>query len=108
MVALDRVARYGAPDDADPAFRQFDALGVNEYFGWYRGALPPRAPGRRRQARAATTTACTGSSRGAALFVTEFGAEANRRGPVGEKGTYGYQSRFLRRHLAEAVGRART
>ena len=44
MVALDRVARNDQPDDAHPVFRTFDALGINEYFGWYRGALPPRPP----------------------------------------------------------------
>ena len=35
--------------------------------------------------------------------MTEFGAEANRRGPARRKGTYAFQSRYLRRHLQEAA-----
>jgi beta-glucuronidase len=31
--------------------------------------------------------------------VTEFGAEANRQGPVTEKGTYAFQQDFLAYHL---------
>jgi beta-glucuronidase len=34
-----------------------------------------------------------------ALVITEFGAEASRAGPVTEKGTYDFQSDFLRYHL---------
>ena len=32
-------------------------------------------------------------------MITEFGAEANRHGPVSEKGTYEFQSEFLDYHL---------
>ena len=32
-------------------------------------------------------------------MITEFGAEANRPGPVTEKGTYEFQTEFLRYHL---------
>ena len=34
-----------------------------------------------------------------ALFVTEFGAEANRDGPIDEKGTYDFQQDLLDYHL---------
>jgi beta-glucuronidase len=34
-----------------------------------------------------------------ALIVSEFGAEANRIGPVTEKGTYAFQQDFVRYHL---------
>ena len=34
-----------------------------------------------------------------AVFVTEFGAEANRDGPVEEKGTYAFQNDFINYHL---------
>lgn len=104
MVALDRVARYGAPDDADPAFGALDALGVNEYFGWYRGALPPRKPAYTGDLGRYYDTLHRQQPH-AALFVTEFGAEANRRGSVHEKGTYAFQSRYLRRHLEKATSR---
>ena len=32
-------------------------------------------------------------------MITEFGAEANRSGPVTEKGTYEFQADFLKYHL---------
>jgi len=104
MVALDRVARYGAPDDADPAFGALDVLGVNEYFGWYRGALPPRKPAYAADLGRYYDTLHRQQPH-AALFVTEFGAEANRRGPTREKGTYAYQARYLRVHLAQAAAK---
>jgi beta-glucuronidase len=104
MVALDRVARYGAPDDAHPVFRIFDVLGINEYFGWYRGALPPRPPAYTRHLGKYFDTLHR-QQPNAALFVTEFGAEANRRGSVREKGTFAYQSRYIRRHIEAAESR---
>jgi hypothetical protein len=36
---------------------------------------------------------------GVALFLTEFGAEANRAGPASRKGTYAFQSHWLDRQL---------
>lgn len=99
LVAIDRVAREGAQSDADPVWRNVDALGVNEYFGWYRGSFPPLPE---------TTSADLGpyldtlhdQQPHAAVFVTEFGAEANRDGPETQKGTYAFQTKFLRDHLA--------
>ena len=102
LVAIDRVARNHAPDDGHPVFRAVDAIGANEYFGWYRGALPPHPP------------AGTGDLAGyldtlhrkqphAALFLTEFGAEANRRGSAARKGTYAFQAGYLADHLRIAA-----
>jgi beta-glucuronidase len=34
-----------------------------------------------------------------AIFISEFGAEANRDGPVEEKGTYQFQQDFVNFHL---------
>ena len=34
-----------------------------------------------------------------AIVITEFGAEANRDGPVDEKGTYAFQQDFVNYHL---------
>jgi beta-glucuronidase len=104
LVALDRVARYGAPDDAHPVFHGLDVLGINEYFGWYRGALPPRPPAHTGDLGSYFDTLHRQQPH-AALFVTEFGAEANRRGSVREKGTYAFQSRYLREHLRAAASR---
>ena len=48
---------------------------------------------------APTSTACIPTIRRQALFVTEFGAEANRSGPATEKGTFEFQRDFLAYHL---------
>jgi len=101
LVAIDRVARYGAPDDAHPVWRAVDALGVNEYFGWYRGAFAPRPPAYTKDLGPYLDTLHSQQPH-AALFLTEFGAEANRGGAVGRKGTYAFQARYLKRHLAVA------
>ncbi|HEV2724556.1 MAG TPA: glycoside hydrolase family 2 TIM barrel-domain containing protein [Thermoleophilaceae bacterium] len=98
LVAIDRATRAGGAE-GHPAVRALDALGVNEYFGWYGSA----APGLRE-----STDADLGPQldrlRAAyprvALFVTEFGAEANRVGPEAEKGTLDFQTRWMREHLA--------
>jgi len=98
LVAIDRSTRAGG-DEGSPAVRALDALGVNEYFGWYGSAV---------QGLPNTTDADLGpeldhlhaSYPGVALFVTEFGAEANRVGPESEKGTFDFQTRWLRDHLA--------
>jgi beta-glucuronidase len=71
------------------AYAPLDMLGVNEYIGWYdagggtsddRDGLGPWLDGLR---------ACYPTK---ALMVTEFGFEANRHGPVEERGTYEFQS----------------
>jgi beta-glucuronidase len=78
------------------AYAPLDAIGVNEYFGWYdagggatadRDLLSPFLDGFR---------ACYPSK---ALFVTEFGFEGNRTGPVEERGTYQFQSDSVAYHL---------
>jgi len=101
LVAIDRVARYGALDDGHPVFKAVDAIGANEYFGWYRGAFPPRPPAMTSDLDSYLDTLHSKQPH-AALFLTEFGAEANRRGPAREKGTYAFQARFLREHLQVA------
>lgn len=75
----------------------FDLLGINAYFGWYRGKrrhstasifdlAPYLRAMRRRYPRQA-------------LVITEFGAEALRGGPVTQKGSYAFQSDYVRRVL---------
>lgn len=79
------------------AYAPIDVLGMNDYFGWYTGfggniadrdGLPRFLDDLRR---------CYPSK---AIAVTEYGAEANRDGPVEEKGTYQFQEEFIRDHLA--------
>ncbi len=79
------------------AYAPLNVIGYNDYFGWYdagggttddRDALSPYLDSLR---------ACYPKK---ALFVSEFGFEANRNGPVEERGTYAFQSNSLAFHLA--------
>lgn len=79
-----------------PAYAPLDVIGYNDYFGWYdagggttddRDALGPYLD---------TLRACYPKQ---ALFVTEFGFEANRHGPVEERGTYEFQADAAAYHL---------
>jgi beta-glucuronidase len=78
------------------AYSPLDVIGVNEYFGWFdagggatddRDALSPFLD---------TVRACYPTK---ALFVSEFGFDANRNGPVEERGTYQFQSDSAAFHL---------
>jgi beta-glucuronidase len=73
-----------------------DVLGWNEYFGWFsagggttddRDALGPFLD---------TLRACYP---GKPLVITEFGFDANRSGPVEERGTYQFQANTVAFHL---------
>jgi beta-glucuronidase len=79
-----------------PEYAPLDVIGINDYFGWYPGpngviadrdALPDYLD---------SVRACYPRK---AIMITEFGAEANRDGPVEEKGTYQYQQDFVNYHL---------
>jgi beta-glucuronidase len=100
FIAIDRQSRLGEPLTS-PAFRYLDVLGVNEYFGWYPSYNPafPRGPALLAdlglyldQLHAANPAL--------PLMITEFGAEAKGPGPVEQPGTYEFQERFVRDHLA--------
>jgi beta-glucuronidase len=80
-----------------PAYAPLDVVGFNDYFGWFdagggttddRDSLSPFLDGFR---------ACYPTK---AIFVSEFGFEGNRNGPVEERGTYQFQSDTLAFHLA--------
>ena len=83
-------------------YAPLDIVGVNEYFGWYPG------PGGKLFDRAGlspyldTVRSCYPRH---AVVVTEFGAEANRDGPVEEKGTWAYQREFVDYHLGVFAGK---
>jgi beta-glucuronidase len=79
-----------------PAYRPLDVIGGNEYFGLFsegggttddRAQLSPFLDQFR---------ACYPNK---ALFVSEFGFDGNRNGPVEEYGTYQFQSNMLAYHL---------
>jgi hypothetical protein len=99
LVAIDRQSRVGEPL-THPTYRYLDALGVNEYFGWYPSYQA-------RQARAPTSSSELGpyldelheANPDLGLLVTEFGAEAKGPGPAEQRGTYDFQRRFVADHL---------
>jgi beta-glucuronidase len=78
------------------AYRPLDAVGFNDYFGWFdagggatddRDQLGPFLDSFR---------ACYPRK---AVLVTEFGFDANRSGPVEERGTYEFQANSAAYHL---------
>ncbi len=77
-------------------YAKLDALGINDYFGWYPG---PKGSLAGREALGPYLERLHRDYPRQALFVTELGAEANREGPVSEKGTYAFQQDFLTYHL---------
>ena len=79
------------------AFDRLDILGINDYFGWYPG---PQGQIVNRGALGQYLDRVRANYPRTALYITEFGAEANRSGPRDEKGTYEFQREFMRFHLA--------
>ena len=78
------------------AYAPLSVIGYNEYFGWFdagggatddRDALSPFLDSFR---------ACYPNK---ALFVSEFGFDGNRNGPVEERGTYQFQADAVAFHL---------
>ncbi len=79
-----------------PEYGPLEVLGVNDYFGWYPGPSGQIADRELLSDYLDSVRACYGDK---ALLVTEFGAEANRSGPVEEKGTFEFQQDFVNYHL---------
>jgi beta-glucuronidase len=77
-------------------YARFDAIGLNSYFGWYQG--PSGSLDDRNSLRPFLRLMRRYYPR-SALFITEFGAEANREGPMDEKGTFAFQQDLLGFHL---------
>jgi beta-glucuronidase len=94
-----RALDYAGYPNAVPSnsYHYLDALGVNCYFGWYPG---PGGQVDDRAALAPFLDLVHGYYPTKALFVTEFGAEANRDGPFDEKGTYSFQRQLIEDHVA--------
>jgi beta-glucuronidase len=79
-----------------PQYAPLDVLGINEYFGWYPGPNGQIADRDAVSDYLDSVRACYPKK---ALMISEFGAEANRDGPLEEKGTYSYQQDFVNYHL---------
>jgi beta-glucuronidase len=95
LIALD-ILGYPQVGPQD-VYGVVDAIGVNSYFGWYPG---PNGTTVNRADLGPYLDLMHTAYPDKALFVTEFGAEANREGPLDEKGTFAYQQDFLRYHLS--------
>ena len=78
------------------AYEPLDFIGVNEYFGWYPGPRDSVASVDSLKPYLEQVRACYPRH---AIAVTEFGAEADREGPVEEKGTFAFQTSFVQTHL---------
>jgi beta-glucuronidase len=82
--------------EKQPIYTKLDVIGLNDYFGWYPGPAGSIAD---RGGLGGYLNRVHSDYPHQAFMVTEFGAEANRHGPVTEKGTYEFQSDFLAYHL---------
>jgi len=80
-----------------PQYAPLDIVGINEYFGWYPGPNGQIADRDGLSDYLDLVRKCYPKK---AVLVSEFGAEANRDGPVEEKGTFSYQQDFVNYHLA--------
>jgi beta-glucuronidase len=78
------------------AYKPLDVIGINDYFGWYPGPSGLVFDRTKLSGYLDSVRSCYPRQ---AVMVTEFGAEANRDGPVEEKGTYAFQQDFINYHL---------
>jgi beta-glucuronidase len=91
-VALDTYCYPGYP--AQRIYTKLDVLGISSYFGWYPG--PPHHSIADFAGLRPFLTRTHARYPRQALAVSEFGAEALYDGPVTTKGTYEFQSNYLR------------
>jgi beta-glucuronidase len=79
-----------------PQYAALDVIGINDYFGWYPGPNGTVADRTLLSDYLDSVHACYPTK---AIVVTETGAEANREGPIEEKGTYSYQEDYVNFHF---------
>src|SRR4051794_24409111 len=90
------VAAYPSSLCQAAQYKPLDVLGLNDYFGWYPGPSAQIFDRTKLPLYLDNARACYPDK---ALMITEFGAEANRDGPVEEKGTWAFQQDFINYHL---------
>ena len=90
------VAAYPSSGCQSRYYGPLEVIGLNDYFGWYPG---PKGELKNREALSPYLEEAHSCYSNKALVVTEFGAEANRAGPVTERGTYAFQREFVKYHL---------
>jgi beta-glucuronidase len=76
-------------------YAPLDVIGINDYFGWYPGPGGQLADRTYLSEYLDGVRACYPNH---AIMVTETGAEANRNGPVEEKGTFQFQQDYINYH----------
>ena len=95
-VSLDLLSYPGIPKQQ--VYENFGLLGINSYYGWYKGK-----PGRRSTANLSDLAPYLTRMRlkypEQAAMVTEFGAEATYAGPATVKETFAFQTRYVTRTL---------
>jgi beta-glucuronidase len=90
ILSYPRIARQTTYD-------AFDMLGINSYYGWYKGKLEQSTADI--DDLAPYLRAMRDKYPGKALVMTEFGAEATEPGPSDVKQTYAFQTQYLKRNL---------
>lgn len=91
------LAVAGYPDaGCQSEYGPLDVLGINDYFGWYAGPGGQIADRSLLPGYLDAVRACYPHK---AIVVTETGAEANRHGPVEERGTYEFQQDYANYHF---------
>jgi len=80
------------------AYAGYGLLGINSYYGWYRGKPGPRSTARLSDLGPYLQD-MRRKYRRAAMMITEFGAEATFDGPPTVKETFAFQSRYLDRTM---------
>ena len=78
------------------AYGPLDVVGFNDYFGWFDAGAGATADREQLGPFLDSFRACYPRK---ALFVTEFGFDANRAGPIEEHGTYAFQADAAAYHL---------
>ena len=86
------VAAYPSSLCQADSYKPLDVLGLNDYFGWYPGPSGQIFDRTKLSGYLDAARACYPDK---ALMVSEFGAEANRDGPVEEKGTWAFQQEWI-------------
>ena len=82
---------------AQATYDAYDMLGINSYYGWYKGKTDQ--PTADIDDLAPYLRAMRDKYPGKALVITEFGAEASEPGPADVKQTYAFQTQYLKRNL---------
>jgi beta-glucuronidase len=94
-IAIDVLSYPNYP--AEQTFRQFDLLGVSNYYGWYAGQKGHSTANLSGLEPFMRTTRARYPTQ--AIVMSEFGAEAAGGGSATEKGSYAFQTQFIRQTL---------